>query len=866
MDMKAGRTKMGKQIGIYRGNITPEDRLLSTTVGRQAMLDDILEKLERSAKKKGGQHYLFIGPRGIGKTHFLTLIDNAIKKEGTLNKNYTVIRFPEESHRILSYADFLLGVVEILGEATEEKEWQELYRSLSEEEKDDIIIDTIEPRLKEYQKKTKKTLLILLENLDTLFTEQIKQEQDIHRFRSFLMDSPCATLVGASPVYFPGLYNTKSPLYEFFDIQILEDMTEELTLEMIRKNLEWEGRKDILKDFDTLIPKIQSLHTMTGGNPRLIMILYELIAHDNILDVKLQFQKLLDQISPFYQDRLKDLAPQERALLENMALMRTEPRTPANISKKLRMPPQQTSSLLKRMTDSGYLTVSENPQDKRSRLYRIKEGFFDLWLAMSLSRTQRKRLPYLVEFFEAYYRDRREREEKRTELWHRLDEGKEAASKVNDAEILDYLSEIGDEIERCQTKFELAVHKIKAGDKTQAEELIREIKAISPSRTSFVWMTEQIDRWAKEGIEIDAQKWLDGMIEYWRTQRSGDLERAVEIAFHLGIELFDKGLHKVHVELMSDALAQTQDLNTRLLLLLRIGQSQMLEGQYVSALESFQSAILLSRQAKDKELESFALKHIGMTHSSMGNHETAMQYLQDGLKLSREIGNKKGEISILQQISTSYKNMGNYESAMPYLQECLNVSKEIDDKDNMSAALNNISQVYDNRRDYEAALRYLQKSLNLIKEVGNKAGEATIMNNIGLTFFAKGDYDTAMKYLQESLNLNREIGNRKGMIFPLNNMVEIFAVQGNLKKAIDVALEASKLAKETNDIFSLYSVGSNLGRILRESGEIAEGLKILKMSLELGKKAKINVNELEKLIQKYEKESGKIKKKIALKK
>lgn len=737
---------MGKQIGIYRGNITPEDRLLSTTVGRQAMLEDVLEKLERSAKKKGGQHYLFIGPRGIGKTHFLSLIDTAVKKESNLNKNYTVIRFPEESHRILSYADFLLGVVEILGEATEEKEWQDLYRALSEEEKDDIIIDTIEPQLKEYQKKTKKTLLILLENLDTLFTEQIKQEQDIHRFRSFLMDSPCAALLGTSPVYFPGLYNTKSPLYEFFDIQILEDLTEELTLEMIRKNLKWEDRKDILKDFDSLIPKIQSLHTMTSGNPRLIMILYELIAHDNILDVKLQFQKLLDQISPFYQDRLKDLAPQERALLENMALMRSEPRTPANISKKLRMPPQQTSSLLKRMTDAGYLTVSENPQDKRSRLYRIKEGFFDLWLAMSLSRTQRKRLPYLVEFFEAYYRDRREREEKRTELWQRLEEGQEAA-KVNDAEILDYLSEIGDEIERCQTKFELAVHKIKAGDKGQAKELLSEIKALSPSQTSFVWMAEQADRWAKEGIEVDAQKWLDGMIEYWRTQRSGDLEKAVEIAFDLGVNLLEKDLHKVFIELMNDALEHTQDPDKRFYLFLGRGTSQMQDGQYPSALESLQSALALSRQ------------------------------------------------------------------------------------------------------------------------VVNKADERDLLKYVGMTLFTMNDYETALSYLQDSIKLSKIINDTKGEAITLHLMALTFAKQGNVKKALETALETYRLATEIKDSFSLYHGGVNLGLLLCELGEIAEGLKILKMSLEISKKAKFTgIDGLEEHIQKYEKENGKPKKKTAMKK
>ena len=66
---------MGSPVGLFRGSITPLDRLLDTTVGRKEMLEDLVEKLERNAKKKGGQHHLFIGPRGIGKTHFLTLLE-----------------------------------------------------------------------------------------------------------------------------------------------------------------------------------------------------------------------------------------------------------------------------------------------------------------------------------------------------------------------------------------------------------------------------------------------------------------------------------------------------------------------------------------------------------------------------------------------------------------------------------------------------------------------------------------------------------------------------------------------------------------------------------------------------------------------
>ena len=160
-------------------------------------------------------------------------------------------------------------------------------------------------------------------------------------------------------------------------------------------------------------PRLQALYRMTGGNPRLTMMLYELIAHESITGVQEQFHLLLDRISPFYQGRLNDLPPGQRALLECLASMRDQEKTPAAIAARMRMSQQETSSLLKRLSDAHYLRAARHPRDRRSRLYAIREGFFDIWLAMNLSRGARKRMPFLLDFFSLFYPSIEAREEKR---------------------------------------------------------------------------------------------------------------------------------------------------------------------------------------------------------------------------------------------------------------------------------------------------------------------------------------------------------------------------------------------------------------------------------------------------------------------
>lgn len=686
---------MTHPIGLFRAHITSTERLVNTTVGRTEMLADLLEKLGRNAGKKGGQHFLFVGPRGIGKTHFLSLVENAVATRPDLKDLYTVVRFPEENNRILCFADILLQVVRSLGESETDGPWPTLYDELSTVQEDRQILDAVIPRLRRYRQESGRTVLMLMENLDALFGQQIKSQQDIHRFRTFLMDSPCATLVGTSPVFFSDISDVRKPFFEFFDVQVIEDLSEALTLDLVKNNLQQDRRQDLLDRFDELEPKIRALHTMTGGNPRLIMMLYELIAFDNILEVKTQFEKLLDKITPFYQDRMKELAPQERALLEIMALMRIEPRTPAAIAVRMRKPPQQISSLLKRMIQSGYLTVSENPKDKRSRLYRIKEGFFDLWLAMSESRAERKRLGYLVKMFEVWYQDRMERDKKRCDLRQALQDGASAPEvRENQFTYLDYLSDVGDSDERCGAKLELSVDLLKAGQALKAKDLLKELKPLAPQQGIFTWMTEKARQWTEGSTDLDISQWFESLIDYWKVQRSGDLEKAMEIAQQLGLDLSERGLHEIRIELLSDALNCDPGQQDRIELMLQLGASQRIMGRLVSALDNFSAALKLCQEIGDKAGEGTTLNYISQIYDARGDYDTALDYLNRSLAISQEIGDKSGEGTTLNNISRIYHARGKYDTALDYLTRSLAIRREIGAKAGLCVTLFNIGNIH----------------------------------------------------------------------------------------------------------------------------------------------------------------------------
>ena len=64
---------LNTNIGLYRSGVTSPERLRRTSVGRQHLLDNAIESLRNSLSRKSKHHMLFVGPRGIGKTHLLSM-------------------------------------------------------------------------------------------------------------------------------------------------------------------------------------------------------------------------------------------------------------------------------------------------------------------------------------------------------------------------------------------------------------------------------------------------------------------------------------------------------------------------------------------------------------------------------------------------------------------------------------------------------------------------------------------------------------------------------------------------------------------------------------------------------------------------
>jgi len=385
--------------------VTAENRK-QLTVGRDAILRDTMDHLRSGIDRTSKHHFLFLGSRGIGKTHLLSLIEDGVGDDPRLTGRIVVARFPEESLGTLSFPDFLVRLVGVIADQLPtEKSWSMLRSSISIIADPSEVIDTVVPVIRKANAYQKRTILVLVENLSEMFSKQIRKDKDIGALRKFFMDKNGCQLIATASTYFDAVTDVSQPFYDFFDTQVLESLTKEQSVELLQRYVAVKGRADTI-DCVELAPRLMSIHDLVEGNPRLISMACDCVVNDVIPSIRDTVESLLDQITPVYQSLLGSTAPQERALLEKLASMRDPKvsKTPGNIAEQMGLSQRQVSSLLTRLTENHILKNMVDPSDRRSRTYSIRDGFLDIWLAANVSRSLRERVLAVSECLESFYR------------------------------------------------------------------------------------------------------------------------------------------------------------------------------------------------------------------------------------------------------------------------------------------------------------------------------------------------------------------------------------------------------------------------------------------------------------------------------
>jgi len=418
--------------------------LEQTFVGREDLVQEILNDLKRQIKAKSNQNYLFKGPRGIGKTNLLQILFNRIRKDDELSSAFQPLKFAEEEYSIITLRDFFIKILEVLNTSTTVMHKNEVYQSYkkhAKESDDELATESTISFLRNYARRYRCKLLVMIDNFDLIFGNQIKQAAATHRLRDVLMNNNFMIIFGTISTYFKEVMEYGEPFYNFFKYYNLEEFNVENMEKLLIKHAKFDENHELVARIPSFHNKFEALRHLTGGNPRLVLMLYQLITRSELPEVKSTLNALLDDLTPYYKLKLESLAPQARKVVDTLARM-DKPASPTEISKQTRINVNQVSSIIKRLYDTGYVTLGKQARRKNT-YYILSERLFRIWHQMRYASNEHLRLPFLVDFISIWYsKDEFEVELERLELlYYALVEAGELKKALKIVEHIGYLAD-----------------------------------------------------------------------------------------------------------------------------------------------------------------------------------------------------------------------------------------------------------------------------------------------------------------------------------------------------------------------------------------------------------------------------------------
>jgi len=261
----------------------------------------------------------------------------------------------------------------------------------------------------------------------------------------------------------------------------------------------------------------------------------------------------------------------------------------------------------------------------------------------------------------------------------------------------------------------------------------------------------------------------------------------------------------------------------------RTGVGYYLKGEYSTALEYYQQALLLFQKINEKKGMAATLNGIGIIYRNQGNESKALEVLQQVVKIQEEINDKKGLATVLTNIGLTYQYQGEDVFALQYYRRGLDLYSALGDKRGIANTLQDISRIYKNNKEYDKALEGYQKGLQMYEEIGDKQGIAISLNYMAEIAQIQQDYDKAIELYEQSRKVSEEMHYKLGTLEALNGLALAYREQGQIEKSIDYARNALQLAEELKNAKEAIAATRNLYLNYKQKKQYEEALAYLEI-------------------------------------
>ncbi len=364
---------------------------------RWDILNGILDEMDIKKGEGPKQHWMIIGPRGIGKSHLLTLLYHKVRKNRKLNKKWIPLLFPEDLRRVGSLYKFL------------ERALNEIIQEL--EKKESTVSDELKQKIKQINQvpmreradnffslvswvyeQTGRHIILITENLQRLLGKKLPVIEQ-KKLRAFLQTSDALLIIGSATTVFDALHDHSHPFYHFYHIRRLEDLSFEDMKTLIVDILAQRQHVELTRETSEGNGRLKALYSFTGGNPRMAVFLADILSTELPGEMLELMDGVLDELTPYFESIINATPDCFEEVINTLAAF--EPaQSPGEIAGHLEIPQSTVRSYLKKLKEDAYVRIAFSKG--KSNYYCLNEYLYRVWYQMRDS-SHREETRWLME-------------------------------------------------------------------------------------------------------------------------------------------------------------------------------------------------------------------------------------------------------------------------------------------------------------------------------------------------------------------------------------------------------------------------------------------------------------------------------------
>jgi DNA-binding MarR family transcriptional regulator len=373
---------------VFTPSAVSGEHLESITVGRDAELTAIENAFRSAATSLNRPNVLLVGPRGSGKSHLISLMMHRASSSDLLSSKLAIVWLPEDVYTITTYTDLLRTMIRSLG--------GEAFPNSSDAGLEDTLRIVAGDQV----------IVLVAENFDrTLNLIGLSGQRAL---RAFQHNSGAFMMLASMPAIDEKLLDYDAPFYGAFQIIHLEDLTVDQGRTLLIKTAQRNGDTELVTFLEspTGLARLRAIEYLSGGSPRLWLIISGLMTVELLDELVPLFVKMLDELTPYYKARMDELAPAKAKVLAVLCRLGREPdgsgpMSVKDIAAECAMSQQTVSKQLHELENARFVRKVKNDKDKRATYYEPREPL--LKHCLELKSNKGEPLTLIVSFLAAWY-------------------------------------------------------------------------------------------------------------------------------------------------------------------------------------------------------------------------------------------------------------------------------------------------------------------------------------------------------------------------------------------------------------------------------------------------------------------------------